>query len=118
MSREKEIALFLTIAIAIWTILNLYVFWRLTSVPLVTHNIPRGWLLAAVIFLWASFVLGHYLDHLGLTRLALPLELVGSNWLGILFLLFSGFLLVDLLSGFGLILPRLAPAFQIGIAHV
>lgn len=112
MSQEKEIALFLTVAIAIWTILNLYVSWRLASVPLVAHNIPRGWLFAAVLFLWASFVLGHYLDHLGLTRLALPFELVGSNWLGILFFLFSCFIFLDFITAFGFLLPRLAPALR------
>ncbi|MCX5859794.1 MAG: metallophosphoesterase, partial [Proteobacteria bacterium] len=112
MSQEKEIALFLSIAIGIWTILNLYVLWRLASVPLLAHHLPRGWLISAVVFLWASFVLGHFLDHLGLARPALPLELIGSNWLGILFYLFCCFILVDIITVFGFLLPRFAPALR------
>ncbi|MDD5224814.1 MAG: metallophosphoesterase [bacterium] len=115
MSREKEIALFLTIAIAIWTVLNLYVFWRAASVPLVAQHIPRGALLAALVFLWASFLLAIVLDHLlGWEAIAAPFELIGTNWLGILFLLFCCLLSVDLITGFGLILPRLAPALRGG----
>jgi len=112
-SQEKEIALFLTIAIAIWTVLNLYVFWRAASVPFVARHIPRGWLIFSLVFLWASFLLSIVLEHvLGRGAIAAPFGLIGTNWLGILFLLFCCLLAVDIVTGFGFLLPRLAPSLR------
>ena len=113
MSQEKEIALFLSVAIGIWTALNLYTVWRIASVPLVARHVPAGWLIAAGAFFWASFLLSIILGHLlGWNTLAQPFEFIGTAWLGIVFLLFSCFLVVDLISGFSFLLPRLAPLLR------
>lgn len=105
--------MFLTIAIAIWTALNLYVFWRAASVPLIARYVPRGWFIFALVFLWASFLLGIVLEHvLGFSTLGRPFELIGTNWLGILFLLFFCLSVVDILTGFGFFFPRWTPSLR------
>jgi predicted MPP superfamily phosphohydrolase len=95
---------FLAIVLIVWSGMHLYVFWRLRSVPIVSR-VP-GYVFAIVgSFLWGSYVIAHALDHSVVARL---LEVVGANWVGILFLLLVCFLVVDLGTLFGRLWPRLA----------
>jgi len=103
---------FIIIVLSIWTILHLYVFWRAASVPLIDRHVS-GWLLIVVaVFLWASYPLARILDSAGADFVARPLEFLGANWIGVIFLLFSGLLVADVVSGFGFLLPRLAPSLR------
>ena len=44
--------------------------------------------------------------------LAAALELFGMTWMGVLFLVFVSLLAIDFITGFGLLLPRLAPSLR------
>ncbi len=62
--------------LGLWTLAHVYVFWRIASVPVVARRVPRAVLIALAVFLWASFLL---------ERTVPPLEIVGINWLAVLF---------------------------------
>ncbi len=106
--------MFGTILISIITLLQVYVFWRLTSVPLLNRNFPPKYIVGVGVLLWALFVGGRVYGHSGAGPLAWFLEFAGMNWLGILFLVTVPLLAVDCLTGFGFLLPRLAPALRGG----
>jgi predicted MPP superfamily phosphohydrolase len=104
--------LFFRIILLIWTGLQAYVFYRVSSVPIISQHIPN-WLLAVVaVILWMSYVLARFLDRFGFGALARPLELMGANWIGISFLMFVCFLCADLVTGFGRLLPSIAPTLR------
>lgn len=104
--------MFLAIVINIWTALHLYVFWRAASVPIVAKHVRAWALVTAAAVLWASFILGRILDHHGAPALARPIDLVGANWLGVIFLIFTTMLTVDIITGFGRWLKPVAPALR------
>ena len=84
--------------------MHLYVFWRLRSVPIVAR-VPRYVIAITGAFLWVSYITAHVLDH---SFLAQFLEVIGANWVGILFLLLVCFLIVDLVTLFGWFGPHFA----------
>ncbi len=99
---------FLSIVLATWTLMHVYVFWRLASVPwLCAHASARtlAWLALA---LWLCYPISRFLDAWGLQFFAWPLEYIGALWIGILFLLFAALLVVDVTTVGGWALPRLA----------
>lgn len=102
--------MFLTVVLSVWAAMHLYVFWRLGSVPWVATHVSRRTAVLVAIVLWSSYPLARMLEARGLQALAGPLEVVGANWIGILFLLLSAILVVDVVSLGGLLAPRLAPA--------
>ncbi len=104
--------MFLIIVLSIWTALHVYAFWRAASVPYIAQHVPRAALIALAAVLWSSFFLARILDRPGLAWLARPLDFLGSNWIGVLFLISVCFLAADMVTGFGYLLPRLAPAIR------
>jgi hypothetical protein len=104
--------MFFRVILSIWTLLNVDVGWRASSFPVIARCIPRPILLAMLGLLWASYLLSRRANRFGLAHLAGFLEVIGSYWVGILFLLFLGFLTADLITGFGFLMPRLAPAVR------
>ena len=104
--------MFRTILIAVVTLVHLYVFWRTASVPFVNRHISKKLLVGVCVVLWAGFFFALFFGHGGKGALAATLELVGMNWLGILFLAFISFLAVELITGFGLLFPRIAPSLR------
>jgi len=105
-------ALFLTVALSLWAAIHSYVFWRLDSIPWVAaHVSPRTVMLAAAV-LWASYPLARILEARGLRSIAVPLEFVAANWMGVLFLVFSGLLVVDVVTLGGWFMPGVAPALR------
>ena len=109
--------MFMTIFFSAWTVLHLYVFWRLASIPFVFQHVSRRFLVAAATILWASGFLRRFLDNQGMEILAGPLELFGMNWLGTLFLVFCCLLVVDVITVFGFVFRRHARALR-GVALV
>jgi predicted MPP superfamily phosphohydrolase len=73
-------------------------------------RMPRYVIAIAGSFLWASYVAAHVLDH---SFLAQFLEVIGANWVGILFLLLVCFLGVDLVTLFGWLWPRFARTLRV-----
>jgi predicted MPP superfamily phosphohydrolase len=116
MTRNARIMTFVLIALSVWTAMHLYVasrFWTLSA------GAGPAWhrLVAVVaVVLWASFPLSQLLART-LARVARPFEIVGSTWIGLLFLLLACLLAADILTGFGWLLPALARlARQVAVA--
>ena len=98
---------FLLIVLTVWTLMHAYVLSRLWNLPAASGpGWHRGLLIAAIV-LWLSFPLGQILARTA-GRIALPLEVVGATWMGVLFLLLVGLLVADLVTGFGWLLPSLS----------
>ncbi|HCF57811.1 MAG TPA: metallophosphoesterase, partial [Myxococcales bacterium] len=93
-------------------LMHLYVFWRASKVPALTRLVSRRGLGVATFGLWSSVLLSRFLRHQVSGPLASVLELFGMTWLATVFLLFVSLLAVDLLTGYGRLLPRLAPQLR------
>ncbi|HJX31461.1 MAG TPA: metallophosphoesterase [Thermodesulfobacteriota bacterium] len=104
--------MFRTILIAVVTLVHVYVFSRIASVPFVDRHISKKFLVGAGVVLWAAFFFALFFGHDCTGVLATTLELLGMNWLGILFLAFVSFLAIDIITGFGLVFPRIAPSLR------
>jgi predicted MPP superfamily phosphohydrolase len=101
---------FLTIVLTIWTGMHAYVFWRAASIPVISRNVSSWLLIIIAALLWSSFFAPrffHFPQVIGRS-----LEFLGENWLGVLFLIFICFLVVDILTGFGFLFSRKAPTLQ------
>jgi len=100
------------VLLSVVTVMHVYVFWRSASVPLLQRHVSRRFLLALGALLWAGFVCGRVFGHNGNGALARALELFGMHWMAVLFLLFITLLAMDLITGFGFFLPRLASSMR------
>jgi uncharacterized protein len=96
------------ILISACTLIHIYVFWRAASVPLVDRHVPRKLLAGAGVTLWAIFFSARVFGHGGTGALAGTLELVGMNWMAVLFLTFISLLAIDLVTVFGFLMSRRA----------
>ncbi|UCG65004.1 MAG: metallophosphoesterase [Deltaproteobacteria bacterium] len=100
------------ILISVFTLMHIYVFWRAASVPLVERGVSRKCLIGAGVALWAIFFFGRVVGHGGTGVMAWTLELLGMNWMAVLFLTFVPLLGIDLVTAFGFLMPRLAPSLR------
>jgi len=101
-----------TILISVITLLHIYVFWRTASVPLIGRLMPQNILIGIGLVLWAVFFLGRVYGHQRTGVAAATLEFIGMNWMAMLFLLFVALLAVDIVTGFGFLLPRVSPSLR------
>jgi len=104
--------MFGSLLISICTLMHVYVFWRLASVPLVSRSVSLNILIGVGALLWAIFFVGRVFGHSGTGVLAATTEFFGMLWMGTLFLLFIPLLTADIVTLFGLLLPRIAPAIR------
>ena len=104
--------MFLTIFLSVWSGLHVYVFWRAASIPIIKQHISPKLLIVIAVLLWSSFLLPRFMENSGADAIGRRLEMVGANWLGIIFLLFSCLFAVDVLTVFGLGFPRAAPKLR------
>ncbi len=100
------------ILISVCTLMQLYVFWRAASVPLIAAHLSRKLLIGTGVVTWVIFFLGRVYGHNGKGALAVALEFFGMNWMGVLLLLFISLFATDIITGFGFLLPRLAPSLR------
>ncbi len=100
LSHAARFLIFFSVVISVWTVMHAYVLVRLLSLRSIIFFIPRSSLFVLFTFLWASYLLGRILFSRWPT-VAFPLELIGSVWMGFLFLLVVWFFAADLLTGFG-----------------
>jgi predicted MPP superfamily phosphohydrolase len=98
--------------LALWTLVHVYLVWRIASVPVVARRVPRLLLVAVAAVLWMSFLVPRTLERSGAGVVARALEFIGMNWMGVLFLTFVGMLLVDVVTLFGFLLRRFAPRMR------
>jgi predicted MPP superfamily phosphohydrolase len=101
--------MFGTILISIATLMHVYVFWRTASVPFIKLNVSRKTLITAGVLLWAILFLGRFFGHHGTGSLAMILEFCSMTWLAVLFLTFIPLLLIDIITLFGFLMPRISP---------
>jgi predicted MPP superfamily phosphohydrolase len=99
-----------TILISAITLLHIYVFWRTASVPLIGQVLPKKILIGIGLLLWVVFLLGRIYGRHRTGPFATVLEFIGMNWMG--FLLFVAMLAVDIVTGFGFLLPRISPSLR------
>ena len=95
---------FLLVVLGVWTLMHVYVVSRLWNLPV---SPPSGWrpgLALAGAALWLSFPLAQWLSR-SVGRAALPLDIVASVWVGLLFLLLVCLLATDIVTGFGWLMP-------------
>ena len=115
MPRAIRIMTFLALVLSVWTGMHLYVASRFWNLPV---TVGPGWhrlVICAAIALWWSFPLGQLATR-WFGRAAIPLELAGASWVGVLFLLLVCLLGADLATGFGWWLPALVrPARMVAI---
>lgn len=105
------------ILLSVVTLMHIYVFWRAGSAPFFRRRLSRRSLISAGIVLWTVFLLGRIIGHGGTGLPARILELVGMDWMAVLFLATICLFAVDLVTGFGRLMPGLAPPLR-GLAFV
>jgi predicted MPP superfamily phosphohydrolase len=96
------------VLLTVITVMQIYVFQRAATVPFVKRHISKKLLIVTGIVLWAVFFLGRFIGH-GSTGTLMTLEFLGMNWMAVVFLVTVSLLMVDIITVFGLVLPRLAP---------
>lgn len=104
--REGAVLMFRIIFLSAWTLLHLYVFWRVISIPAVVKCVSRRILVVIGAVLWVVGVSRRYLDEIGLGAAKEGVEVFVVNWLGVLFLVACGLLVIDIVTLFGLALRR------------
>ncbi len=104
--------MFGTILITVGSLVHIYVFWRIASVPVVNRRVPRTIFVGAGLILWLLFFLGRIVGHGGTGFLAGTVEFLGMNWMGVLFLVFIPLLFMDLVTCFGFLMPRISPSLR------
>src|SRR5258708_7865998 len=95
-----------------WGAMPAYVGWRWGSVPWVASHWSRRNLVVVAVALWASYPRARIVEAQGWQTVAAPLEMLGANWIGVLFLLLSALLVADLVTLGGWLLPKTAPALR------
>jgi hypothetical protein len=49
---------FLAVVLLVWAGMDIYVFWRASSVPVTARHLPRGVLWSMACILWTSYIGG------------------------------------------------------------
>ena len=104
--------MFGTVLISVCTLMHIYVFWRAATVPMVHQCVSGKHLILAGVILWGIFFLGRVVGHDGTGTLSGILEFLGMNWMAVLFLTSISLLAIDLVTGFGFLMPRIAPQLR------
>lgn len=114
MEQEKRrFAVFFLVVLGIWTLMNVYVCWRIATLPVQLRAVPRAAFIAIAAFLWISYIAARFAERFGLPTIGHVLEWVGAHWLGIVFLALVCFLAVDIVTGFGNWLGGVAPRLRV-----
>jgi uncharacterized protein len=105
--------MFGTVLLIACTMMQLYVFWRASSVPSIARLLPRAWLAAVGVLLWVVLVAARMVAHGSDGAVAAAVELAGMDWMAALFLASVALLAVDVPTGFGFLAPRVAPRLRV-----
>ncbi len=105
--------MFVTIVLSLWLLMHAYVVWR--AWPLLPAGAARRALLLAAVALGTSYIAARIFDAAGLEGLAIPLEWIGANWMGVVLLLVVCLAAADVVTGFGFF-GAIAPARAMALA--
>ena len=100
------------ILISVVTLMHAYVLWRASSVPFLLRRVAGRKLVIGGLALWCLFLLGRIHGHDSSGAVATVIELAGMTWMAVLFLTMVPMLVVDIVTGFGFLLPPIAPALR------
>jgi uncharacterized protein len=109
---QHDPTMFFLVALAIWTAMNVYVLWRVGSVPALARHVPRWALVAGGVFLASSYLLARILEALNYTRIGVAFEWIGAEWMGALVIALGCFFIADLITGFGFLMRARVPAIR------
>ena len=104
--------MFGVILISAVTLMHVYVLWRAGSVPFLRQQVTGKMLIISGMVLWALFLAGRVYGHESPGALATVLELAGMTWMAVLFLIAVPLLAVDVITGFGMLMPGIAPRMR------
>ena len=102
------------VGLLLWTVGNFYVFWRAWTVPLLARRVPRWLLVALAVLLYGSYFAARGLEGVLPPAVVSPLELVGADWMAVLFWSAAGLLIVDAVTAGGFLFRRWAPTARGG----
>jgi predicted MPP superfamily phosphohydrolase len=100
--------MFSLVLISVVTIMQVYVLWRASSVPLLRRYVTGKMIVLSGLALWVLFVAGRLYGHDNPGLLALILEFAGMSWMIVMFLIMAPMLVVEVITVFGLLLHRAA----------
>ena len=89
--------------------MQVYVFWRASTVPFVKNHIPGKILFLAGLLLWACFFFSRIIGDNGTGTFSNIIEFISMTWMAILFLTFISVFAIDLVTGFGYFFPVMRP---------
>lgn len=104
--------MFRTIFMAIWAVFHIYVFWRIATLPAARRVIPWYVVTVVAVVLWSTFLAPRFLRDSMSRSLASKIEIIGDQWLGVVFLLFCSLLVADIVTGFGFLIRQHAPLIR------
>jgi len=90
------------------TVMHVYVFWRASSVPFLRRHVTGRTFIIAGVVLWALFLAGRIHGHDSPGALAMVLEPAGMIWMAVLFLIAVPLFVVDVITGFGMLMAGAA----------
>lgn len=96
----------------IGTLLQIYVFWRITSVPVLHRHIGTKMIVGIGLVIWVFFVFGRFIGHGQAGTAANILELMSITWLAMLLLTCVCLVATEVITGFGFLFARHAPAMR------
>ncbi len=91
-------AVFLSVVLSVWTLMHVYVFWRLSSVPWIGGACSRPMLILMAAILWCCYPMARWMSARGWSGMSFALEVVGANWMGVIFLLLTALVAADLVT--------------------
>jgi len=119
MTKRMRFLVFFSTVLGIWLLFHLYVGWRLWSLPIFEGKSGHRALLVGLILGYIAYPVGRILYHHGLPRLGTVVEYAGGLWMGFVILLFCAFVVVDLVTLFGLVLkPWVVPMRTVAVVAV
>ncbi|MGD9637995.1 MAG: metallophosphoesterase [Alphaproteobacteria bacterium] len=105
------------IFIGLVSLMLLYIFLRAAAIPLIVKYLSLpSWLILGFC-LWTLVVVGWKFGHKNTGNAAAIAESVGMNAIGLIFIMFSAMLLVDVITGFGFFFKQYVPALR-GVALI
>jgi uncharacterized protein len=99
-------------SVLIPSLIHLYVFWRISSIPIVKQHIPIKYILFMALILFATLFLGFGVGRNQIGIFASILQIISVSWMGVLLLTFISFLAADIFTGFGFFFPKYASSVR------